>query len=230
VPMVDQGQKGYCAAAAAERVLRYYGLDVDEHEIAVAADTTAERGTTTEAMIRSVTAIGKRHKLATAVLYGDADKGSAERIENLTKEVSQYNKAAKKLKKPQIEESVYVTRTGNLVSYSPSAVDAAMDAEVLKEMKVNGVEKPKYAKFMKNVRQYVNAGLPLIWGVKLGTYPETDLPQAKGGHMRLIVGYNDKKGEILYSDSWGKGHELKRMPADWAWTITHSLVGLRPLK
>src|SRR5262249_36952060 len=34
VPMVDQGHKGYCAAAVAERVLRYYGHDVDQHEIA----------------------------------------------------------------------------------------------------------------------------------------------------------------------------------------------------
>ena len=29
VPMVDQGQKGYCSAAVAERVLRYYGHTVD---------------------------------------------------------------------------------------------------------------------------------------------------------------------------------------------------------
>jgi len=230
VPMVDQGQKGYCAAAASERVLRYYGLDVDEHEIAVAASTDADGGTSTAGMIKSVTAIGKRNKLATAVLYGDADKGAEERIANLEKEVNQYNKAAKKLKKPQIAEDVYIQRSGNMISYSPSAVDAAMDPEVRKEVKVNGVEKPKYMRFMKNVRQYVNEGKPLLWGVTLGTYPEADLPQARGGHMRLIIGYNDKKGEILYSDSWGKGHELKRMPSDWAWTITDCLLGLRPLK
>ena len=47
--------------------------------------------------------------------------------------------------------------------------------------------------------------------------------------MRLIIGYNDKKNEILYTDSWGAGHELKRMPVDWAWTITHSLMYMKPL-
>ena len=41
VPMVDQGQKGYCAAASAERVLRYYGVEIDEHQVAEAAGTTA---------------------------------------------------------------------------------------------------------------------------------------------------------------------------------------------
>ena len=230
VPMVDQGAKGYCAAATAERVLKYYGLDVDEHEVAVAAKTSAEGGTSTAEMVKSVTAIGKQHQLATTVLYGSADKGSEERIANLTKEVVQYNKVAKRLKKPQIAESVYVRRSGNTIYYSPGAVDEAMDAEVLREIKVKGVEKPKYMTFMKNVRQNVNVGQPLIWGVKLGLYPESDLPQTGGRHMRLIIGYNDKKGEILYTDSWGKGHELKRMPADWAWTITHSLLVMRSLR
>jgi len=230
VPMVDQGQKGYCAAAAAERVLRYYGLDVDEHEIAVAAKTHAAGGTTTGDMIQTVRTIGQKNSLATDVLYGDADRSDEERIANLEKEVRQYNKAAKKLKKPQITDDVYITRSGNAVMYSPAAVDAAKDTEVLKELKVNGVEKPKYQKFMKDIRRNIDAGMPLLWGVTLGMYPEADLPQTQGGHMRLIIGYNDKKAEILYSDSWGQGHELKRMPSEWAWTITHSLLGLRPLK
>jgi len=230
VPMVDQGRKGYCAAAASERVLRYYGVEVDEHEIAVAAGTQAEGGTTMPGMVRSVGAIGKRYHLAVTELYGDTEANTDERIKKLEDAIKAYNKAAKKLKRPVIPESVYIHNTGGGMSYDPVAAEAAMEPEVRKEMKVNGVEKPKYAKFMKNVRQNVNAGLPLVWGVTLGIYPETDLPQAQGGHMRLIIGYNDKKNEILYTDTWGKGHELKRMPADWAWTISHSLIVLRPLK
>ena len=63
----------------------------------------------------------------------------------------------------------------------------------------------------------------------LGLYPEPEIPQASGGHMRLIIGYNEKTKEILYTDTWGAGHELKRMPADWAFAITHSAFYLRPL-
>ena len=230
VPMVDQGQKGYCAAAAAERVLRYYGVDVDEHEVGQSAGTTAEEGTSIKDMKDAVDSIGRRFRLATVTLYGDFEKSVDERIQGLTKEVASYNKAAKKLKKPEIGEDVYVKRSGNMITYDPRAADAAMDPEVLKDMRVNGGLKSKYKKFMADVHQYVNAGMPLFWSVTLGTYPETDLPQSRGGHTRLIIGYNDKKREILYTDTWGKGHELKRMPADWAWTISRCLMVMKPLK
>ena len=230
VPMVDQGKKGYCAAAASERVLRYYGVEVDEHEIAQAAGTSAEGGTSTRGMKDSVQAIGRKYKLGTTVSYGDFEKPVLERIEGLVKEVANYNKTAKKLKKKEITDDVYITHHGNVTSYNPMAVDQAMDPEVLLEMKVNGPQKSKYTKFMKDVRDQVNKGIPLFWGVTLGTYPEPEIPQANGGHMRLIIGYNDKKKEILYTDTWGAGHELKRMPADWAWTISHCLMYMKPLR
>ena len=229
VPMVDQGQKGYCAAATAERVLRYYGLEIDEHQVAEAAGTSAESGTSTLAMKNSVEAIGKRFRLGTVVCYGDFDKGVGARIDGLVDEVRVYNKAAKKLKKPAIEDDVYITHRGNMTSYDPGAVDRAMDPEVLKEMKVNVAQKSKFTKFKKDVHDQVLKGIPLFWGVKLGVYPEPGIPQEGGYHMRLIVGYNDKKSEILYSDSWGAGHEMKRMPIDWAWTITRCVMFMKPL-
>ena len=229
VPMVDQGQKGYCAAATAERVLRYFGLETDEHDIAQAADTSAEDGTSTLAMKTSVEAIGKRYKLGTTVAYGDFEKNTTERIGGLVDEVRVYNKAAKKLRKPEITEDVYIQRSGNMTTYCPNKVDEAMDPEVRKEMRVNGSQKSGYTKFMKTIREQVSKGIPLFWGVTLGIYPEPGLPQTMGGHMRLIIGYNDKKKEVLYTDSWGAGHELKRMPADWAWTISHCLMYMKPL-
>ena len=201
VPMVDQGQKGYCAAAASERVLRYYGVEVDEHEIGQAAGS-----------------------------YGDFEKPVGERIESIVKEVASYNKAAKKMKKKEIADNVYITHSGSTTYYNPAAADAAMDPEVLKYMKTEGSQRSKFTKFLKDVHDQVNKGIPLFWGVTLGTYPEPEIPQANGGHMRLIIGYNDKKREILYTDTWGAGHELKRMPAEWAWTISHCLMYLKPLR
>lgn len=229
VPMVDQGQKGYCAVASAERVLRYYGVDVDEHELAESAGTRAEGGTPILGMKQSVEAVGRRYKLATVVCYGDFEKSAEVRIAGICDEVKAYNKAAKKLKKPAITDDMFIYHQGNTTYYSYSKVDAAMDAEVLKEMKVNGMQKSKYTKFVKDIREQVARGVPLFWSVKLGIYPEPGLPQANGGHLRLIIGYNDKKKEILYSDSWGAGHELKRMPADWAWTISRCLMYMKPL-
>ena len=229
VPMVDQGQKGYCSVATAERVLRYYGVEIDEHQIAEAAGTSAEEGTDVRAMKRSVEAIGKRFRLGTIVCYGGIDKGAGENISALTDEVRLYNKAARKMKKPEIPDSVYITQHGNTMSYSPMSAYQAMDPEVMKDMKVNGPHKSKFTKFKKDIHDQVLKGIPLFWGVTLGIYPEPGLLQDGGGHMRLIIGYNDKKNEILYTDSWGAGHELKRMPVDWAWTITHSLMYMKPL-
>ena len=229
VPMVDQGQKGYCAVATAERVLRYYGLAIDEHQLAEAAGTTAEGGTSSLAMKNSIEAIGGRFRLGTVVCYGDFDKGSEARIAGLVDEVRVYNKAAKKLKRPAIEDSAYISHQGATTYFDPGAVDRAMDPEVLKEMKVNGAQKSKFKKFKKDIHDQVLKGIPLIWSVKLGVYPEPGIPQTAGYHMRLVIGYNDKKDEILYSDSWGAGHELKRMPAEWAWTITRCLMYMKPL-
>ena len=39
---------------------------------------------------------------------------------------------------------------------------------------------------------------------------------------------NLKKKEIIYTDSWGAGHEKKRMPSDWAFVATHCLIALIP--
>ena len=52
---------------------------------------------------------------------------------------------------------------------------------------------------------------------------------AQGEFREFLKANSDKKNEILYTDSWGAGHELKRMPVDWAWTITHSLMYMKPL-
>ena len=41
-------------------------------------------------------------------------------------------------------------------------------------------------------------------------------------------GDNAKTKEILYTDSWGPGHELKRMPLGDAWAKTFALYGIRP--
>ncbi len=37
IPMVDQGPKGYCVVATAQRLLEYYGIPADQHQIAQVA-------------------------------------------------------------------------------------------------------------------------------------------------------------------------------------------------
>ena len=221
VPMVDQGDKGYCSAATAERVLRYFGQDIDEHELAQLAGTTAKEGTSIRSMISAVETIGKKCKLGKREVVSKI--GSWEDIE---KRVKEYNKAAKHLKKPELSMDDYITVRGNSRTFDVGAMERAMEPKVLKAMSMK--DKAGYAKFVKGIREQTVRGVPLFWSVRLGVYPEPRIPQNAGGHMRLIIGYNEEKGEVIYSDSWGAGHELKHMPDDWAWTITHNLFYLNP--
>lgn len=217
VPMVDQGQKGYCAAAVAERVLRYYGHDIDEHEIAQMAGTEAERGTSVSAMIETVRSVGSKCRLgfSDVVSMGGTPAG----IED---ELDRYNKAAKALDEREMTLAEFTQ--GNVIMIGD--LRRAMKPKVLKRMRVKD---SRFKKFKTAVKRQIDRGIPLIWGVTLGYYPEPEIPQAFGGHMRLIVGYNAETKEVLYSDTWGAGHELKRMPEDWAFTITHDVFFLKPL-
>ena len=53
VPMVNQGQKGYCVPATVERVMRYFGVaGVDMHKLAERFDTGGGGGTTIEGTVR----------------------------------------------------------------------------------------------------------------------------------------------------------------------------------
>jgi len=54
VPMVDQGEKGYCVVAACERLFRYYGIKTDANELAQLANSSAMYGTSLQAMMESL--------------------------------------------------------------------------------------------------------------------------------------------------------------------------------
>ena len=217
VPMVDQGQKGYCAVAVAERVLRYFGRDVDEHQLAQLAGSTAGGGTDVASMREALRNFCGRFRLAfTDIMSMVGGVRDAER------EIDRYNRVAKPMGRPTLKFGDFMY--GN--TFMMPRMMAAMEPEVVLEMRKKD---PRRAKFMKSVKDLTDKGIPVFWGVTLGMFPEPDIPQAEGGHMRLIIGYNEKTHEILYTDTWGAGHELKRMDEDRAFAITHDLFYLRPL-
>ena len=78
-----------------------------------------------------------------------------------------------------------------------------------------------------DITERIDESDPLFWSVRLGDVPEKGVVQGKHGeHMRIIIGYNEDRGEILYSDSWGEGHELKRMDGQDALSITTGMYYL----
>lgn len=212
VPMVDQGQKGYCVVASAERVLRYYGAEVDQHELAQMANSDAAKGTSPDAMLDSMKKLTSRFgiKSREVIDWNVAD---------FLKMISDYNRATKRGKlAPEIGTN-YTSLDDYYVKMKP---------EILKEVRLK--KTADFGKFQREVQRSIDEGIPLLWSVRVGLVTEKGIsPQASGGHMRLIIGYNTNSKEIVYSDSWGMGHEQKRMSAEDAWTITNALSSLQPI-
>ncbi|MEM7012300.1 MAG: hypothetical protein AAF585_12525, partial [Verrucomicrobiota bacterium] len=63
IPMVDQGDKGYCVVASTARVFGYYDMQVDQHEIAQIANSSASGGTSTKGMVDALDDIAGRFKV-----------------------------------------------------------------------------------------------------------------------------------------------------------------------
>lgn len=180
LPMVDQGDKGYCVVATVQRVFEYYGIGADMHQIAQIADADPNRGTSTLTMAKELDKIDYRFRTRLDII-GMGQPG--------------------KMTDVDVKKGEY---------YVGKPVDER--------------------KFLKEIRSHIDSGLPLLWSLELGRFPEKPQlnPQTAGGHMRLIIGYNDKEEEIIFSDSWGAGHEAKRMKMSHAYQASHGLFVLKP--
>jgi hypothetical protein len=135
--------------------------------------------------------------------------------------VADYNREAKKAKKPEVDAS---PRNGFI--YIEEIV-GKMDGEILRTARTER-DRSGFGKFQRTLASLIDQGIPLMWSVSLGLLPEPEVPQASGGHMRLLIGYNAKTQEALFSDSWGAEHALKRMPLANAYAITNGLYYMQP--
>lgn len=212
MPMVDQGQKGYCAVASIARVTSYYGLDVDQHEIAQLANTTRQGTSPEELELAFKSIITKLHIRTTQHFEFSQRQFDAD--------VRAYNQLAKK----EGEEQFKAPKGYELI---PDGVWMRMNPKLFAQVKG---EQSGCKRFMTKVAEYIEQGIPLSWCLRLGMFPEKDIPQAQGGHMRLIIGYNAKTEEVIYTDSWGKGHEFKRMPLAHAYACSLSVYTMSPTR
>jgi hypothetical protein len=44
----------------------------------------------------------------------------------------------------------------------------------------------------------------------------------------MIIGYNEEDNKIIFTDSWGAGHEFKTMDTDDAYAVTTGLYLMEP--
>ena len=218
IPMVDQGQKGYCVTAATERVLRYYGVETDQNELAQIANTSTTGGTSTAEMVGALRRLAGRFRVN--VVTEDETTYPL-----FLQEISDYNRVARNA--PKSANATPIDVRGTVLSYD--TVINQMNGEVLRDARTR-LNPANVTKFERDIQAHIERGIPLLWSVSLGLLPETKLPpQTRGGHMRLIIGYNARTKEVYYSDTWGLGHELKKMPLADAWTMTDGLFTLEPI-
>ncbi|MDQ2919639.1 MAG: C39 family peptidase [Verrucomicrobiota bacterium] len=217
IPMVNQGRKGYCVTAATERILRYYGVEVDQNELAQIADADARAGTSPEVMLDALKKLASRFRVQVMTEYRLS-------YSDFVREINDYNRVARNA--PKSTGATLINQQSSIANYPLVCHEMKGDLLLEAKTKLN----PAYmTTFEREVQTHIERGIPLLWSVQLGMLPEEKLnPNARGGHMRLIVGLNPKTHEIYYSDTWGLGHELKKMPLANAWTITDGLFTLEP--
>lgn len=161
IPMVQQGRKGYCAPATLARILGYFGIETDMHELALLLETDVGGGTRINAAFPSLT---------------------------------------------HVAQEAGLTRTDY--------------------WRLGAETKPTLEAFENAVRFCIDRGWPLIWGVSR-TFA-WDSSAGQGAHMRLIIGYDAARGEVLYSDSWGASSALKRASWQAAYEVTDLVITLHP--
>jgi hypothetical protein len=180
LPMVDQGNKGYCLPASTQRIFEYYGIGADMHQIAQVAESDPGKGTSALSMAKELDRIDFRFKTRLVVMAMMSER---------------------ELVEVEVKKGEYL-------------VGKPVDER----------------KFMKGIHDFIDDGIPLLWSLELGRFPEEpDLkPQTSGGHMRIIIGYNDSTGRLIFSDSWGAGHEFKTIKASDAYSASQGLYALKP--
>ena len=183
IPMVDQGAKGYCVAAVAERILKYYGVDdVTQHTIAQISGTT-DAGTSSRMMLEALGKAGSKFGIRVRSRYS----AEIESVEELEKLVSRYNTQAGRARLKKIA----VVQRGNYVYVGETM--AQMNPRIFRKLRCDGESRGMNG-FRREIRSRIDDGLPLVWCVQLGLVNEKRKTlQTGGGHMRLIIGYNDKR-------------------------------------
>ena len=184
IPMVDQGQKGYCVPATFERILRYYGLSEDMNVLAMAGQTDAGGGT-------SVNDI----QSATYAMIRDA--GGTITSRNFSGNIQ------------EIKSTIDAGKPILFTHYSTREFNRRVDERMIHRIAVTDWEGWK-SRFLPSMRNSV----PLKH-------------DRESGHVCLIIGYNEKTGEIAISDSWGPSaterwmteEEARQIKADQALSV-----------
>ena len=223
IPMVDQGKKAYCAAAAAARVLQGYGIEITMEDMVALAGSSDTKGTNVNDWEKALRQVASDHGLRLKTV-----SELTESCNPFSAQLRNYNAIAEIMDCSQVDVADYL---------QPGLEDRKgfwEDREYPVQRNVMLTDDRKCAAFEENVIGRIDESDPIFWRVTTGDISEQRVDTSENmvryyerdSHMRLIVGYNEARGEVIYSDSWGEGHAHKRMDAQDALSITTGMYYL----
>lgn len=224
IPMVDQGQKGYCVASTLERILKYYNSQIDQHILAQILASEATIGTNIKTAIKILEENRSKLRIRFRVLIEDDNFNNYSDFERLTGE---YNNIAKRQKRETLQFNDYVTRIKSKKLLRTFELFSKYEYGIFRDVRTKSAS--KLNSFAREIERSVANGIPLAWATFVFESTEAEAKIGKISlHMRIINGINPKTREIIYTDSWGEGHEKKRMSYEDAWAITLYLIQISP--
>lgn len=203
IPMVE-GEKGYCVPATLARVLTYYGISgADMPTLTALCDATSDGGISLSDM--------------------QEDLGIAE---------NEYHLKLKQLSLPYAEHAAFLKdyltaykRTKKTEAAYPENPDdtawlRSVDPKIW--LKVRAKKAVDVNKWFNSIRSNVSIGIPVIWIVFASDLYGGDKKDADAGkeQMRIIIGYNLEKKQIVYSDCTGKHAEKRVMSIAEAYAMS----------
>ena len=216
VPMVNQGDKGYCMVAVMERLFKYYNSSMDQHIIAQLMEADAN-GTDLNKAVTALKASEHKLKIKVREIYANPSFQTRQNFENM---LEKYNTAAKKAGKATVDMKE-ARRVDFQFDFSFAKVNKGT------YVKMRQKERPGADRFFITVKDSIDHGIPLMWMVVI--FPGDLRQQPKPlFHARLINGYNPNTKEIIYTDTWGPGHERKTMKLSEAWAVSNMILNIRP--
>lgn len=218
VEMIDQEDRPWCAVATAARMLKAYGIELKMEDLAKHMLATDD-GTPITNFELQMTSIGRHHDLDLVTVREVTNHDS------MNIQADNYNMAANRIGRPTIDTADFAWQE-NAWDCFYSRQDPAVRQSMV-DYKTGFKEA-----FSENVIARVDHSDPLAWDCILGLYDEPmgySSDAEVGAHVRMIIGYNVERDEILFTDSWGKGHELKRMNTAEAMSITTGLYYYRDM-
>ena len=216
VPMVNQGDKGYCMGAVMERLFKYYNSSIDQHIIAQLMETGAD-GTELNKAVEALMASQHKLKIKVREIYTNQSFHTIQSFENM---LERYNNTAKKAGKTTVD-----LREVRRVDFRLESLLSKIDKGTY--IKMRQKERPGPERMFIIVKDSIDRGIPLMWMVIIFKGDLRRQPQASF-HARLINGYNPNTKEIIYTESWGYGFERKTMKLSEAWAISNMILSVRP--